>query len=54
MDRLVAVIVIKAVIEIPHGVPLLNSFVRLNQEEAILIKSYKNHVCNSPPLRSED
>ena len=41
LDRFIAVIVIVDVVEMQHGVPLLNIFEGLHQEEAILIKIYK-------------
>ena len=54
-DGFFAVMVIVAVIEMAHGVPLLAGFVVLQQTEARLIKNYKKIVCNnSPPLQSEE
>ena len=41
LDRFVAVILIVAIVGIPHGVSLLAGFVVLQQEEVRLIKSKK-------------
>ena len=53
LDKFVAVIVIITVVRMPHCVPLLTSFVGLQQAEGILIKSI-DIVCNIPLLKMEE